>query len=138
MYKVKQSDLKGQIEDFPIEVVQRMVECQAEQGNKANVGVFQKYAFTDDDNGGFEWSRTKEGHAFWRDIIGNINFDVFFKKYPKKDNTDRPPLGVMPKFIWDRKRIDMIKDGIKRYIDVNKAIPVDWIEEYNGLVRGNK
>jgi hypothetical protein len=99
------------------------------------VGVFQIDPSSCVDNGGFEWSRTKEGPAFWRDIIGNLNFDVFFAKYPKKDNTDRPPLGVMPKFIWDRKRIDMIKDGIKRYIDANKAIPADWIAEYNELVR---
>jgi len=30
MYKVKQSDLVGQIKYFPIEVAQRMVECQFE------------------------------------------------------------------------------------------------------------
>ena len=63
---------------------------------------------------------------------------MFFAKYPKKDNTDRPPLGVTPKFIWDRKRIDMIKNGIKRYINANKAIPVDWITEYNGIIEGKK
>ena len=85
MYKVKQSDLKGQIEDFPIEVVQRMVECQAEQGNKADVGVFQKYAFTDNIHGGFDWSITKEGHAFWNAIIEWNNFHLFFEKYPKKE-----------------------------------------------------
>jgi len=138
MYKVKKSDLKGEIKNFPIEVVQKMVNKQVCQGNKADVGVFQKYAFNDKGKGGFEWSSTKEGYAFWRDIIGNLNFNVFFKKYPKKDNTDRPPLGVMPKFIWDRKRIDMIKGGIKRYIDADKPIPVDWITEYNGIIEGKK
>ena len=42
MYKVKQSDLIGDIKGFPIEVVQKMVERQVEQGNKADVTVFQK------------------------------------------------------------------------------------------------
>ena len=39
MYEVKQEDLIGDIEGFPIEVVQRMLECQVEQGNKADVSV---------------------------------------------------------------------------------------------------
>ena len=40
-YKVKKEDLKGEIKDFPIEVVQRMVDCQLEQYNKACIGVLQ-------------------------------------------------------------------------------------------------
>ena len=130
MYKVKKSDLKGQIKDFPIEVVQKMVEKQVHQWHKADVGVFQIDPSSNFDNCGFDWARTKEGNGFWNSVITNIDFDVFFAKYPKKADTQE----VIPKFLWDRKRIDMIKDGIKRYIDANKAIPVDWIEEYNGLV----
>lgn len=34
-YIVKPEELKGEIKDFPIEVVQRMVDYQVEQGNKA-------------------------------------------------------------------------------------------------------
>lgn len=83
MYKVKQSDLKGQIKDFPIEIVQKMVSKQVHQGNKADVGVFQICTSSCVDNGGFDWARTKEGSGFWNSIITNINFDVFFKKYPK-------------------------------------------------------
>ena len=143
MYKVKQSDLKGQIEYFPIEVVQRMVECQSEQGNKANVGVFQLHEETNGIHGGFDWSMTEEGNGFWNAIIEWNNFSLFFEKYPKKEPLNESKkaikdIDVMPKFTWDRKRIDMIKDGIKRYIDANKAIPVDWITEYNELVRGKK
>jgi len=36
MYKVKQSDLIGDIKGFPIEVVQKMIERQVEQGNEGN------------------------------------------------------------------------------------------------------
>lgn len=39
-YKVKESDLKGDIKDFPIEVVQAMVNEQVRQGNKADVAKF--------------------------------------------------------------------------------------------------
>ena len=183
MYKVKKSDLKGQIKDFPIEVVQKMVEKQVHQGHKADVGVFQ--VKTDDSWNGFLWTRTIEGDSFWRNVIYQADFPLFFEKYPKKeekkkdddklskglknkikndaskvankmvddithsleyradldtgdDDKNRPPLGVMPKFIWDKKRLAMLREGIKRYLDANKAIPVDWIAEYNELVRGKK
>ena len=132
MYKVKKSDLKGQIKDFPIEVVQKMVEKQVHQGNKANVGVFQVDASFCADNCGFDWTRTKEGSAFWNSVITNIDFDVFFAKYPKKADTQE----VMPKSIWDRKRIASLKEGIRRYLDADKDIPVDWVTEYNDLVKG--
>lgn len=54
-YIVKKGDLKGDIENFPIEVVQRMVECQVEQGNKADVKVFQYSKSSCQSNGGFDW-----------------------------------------------------------------------------------
>ena len=140
MYKVKKSDLKGQIKDFPIEVVQKMVEKQVHQGNKADVKVFQVNADSCWD--GFEWARTIEGDSFWRNVIYQADFPLFFEKYPKKKekeelkgNTDKPSLGVMPKSIWDRKRIASLKEGIKNYLDADKPIPVDWVTEYNDLVK---
>jgi len=128
-YKVKQNDLKGEIKDFPIEVVQKMVEEQVHQGNKADVGVFQIDPSFCAESGGFDWTRTKEGDEFWNSVIGNVNFDVFFKKYPKKIDTQE----VIPKFLLDRKRIEMLKEGMKRYLDTDKVIPVDWVAEYNEL-----
>lgn len=145
MYKVKKSDLIGEIKDFPIEVVQKMVEKQVHQGNKADVKKFQEYKRFSFADGGFYWGKTKEGQEFWYNVIDLNDFDLFFKKYPKKEEKKEPlneskkaikDIDVMPKFIWDKKRIDMIKDGIKRYIDANKAIPVDWTAEYNELVKG--
>ena len=193
MYKVKKSDLKGQIENFPIEVVQKMVEKQVHQGYKADVKVFQVSA--DKCSDGFDWSRTIEGDLFWRDIIHHANFDLFFEKYPKKKekkelkgikllnefeeslkkddlkkstdelqkvifdalahpleygidplgvdksliyatSSDKPTFMVLSKFDWDKKRIGMLKEGIRRYLDSDKAIPVDWAAEYNELVKG--
>ena len=82
-YVVKQEDLIGDIKDFPIEVVQKMVERQVEQGNKSDVTVFQKKAVTDDRGGGFYWSKTEERYDFWHDVIDDKNFKSFFDKYPE-------------------------------------------------------
>ena len=60
MYKVKQSDLIGDIKGFPIEVVQKMVERQVEQGNKADVSIFQKRGDAAKWCGGFDFDETIE------------------------------------------------------------------------------
>lgn len=78
-YKVTKNDLIRDIKDFPIEVVQRMVDCQLEQYNKACIGVLQG-----EKTGGFEWRKTKEGLYFWHKVIEHKNFNLFFQKYPKQ------------------------------------------------------
>ena len=40
--KITTADLIGKIENFPIEVVEKMVEEQVRQGNKADVTIFQR------------------------------------------------------------------------------------------------
>lgn len=84
--KITKADLIGSIENFPIEIVKKMMEEQVRQGNKANVKVFQKYRIADSRQGGFCWDRTDEGNAFWHDVIMCEDFDVFFEKYPKVDS----------------------------------------------------
>ena len=86
IFNVEQSDLVGDINDFPIEIVQKMIEEQIKQGNKANVSVFQQRCITDADNGGFDWDETTDGLEFWKSVISHQEFNVFFKKYPKKTN----------------------------------------------------
>ena len=84
---VEQSDLIGAIKDFPIEVVQEMVNEQVRQGNKADVDVFQKNACRGGICGGFIWDRTVMGESFWCDVISNRKFNLFFQKYPKKQSS---------------------------------------------------
>jgi hypothetical protein len=79
-YKVKKSDLKGDIKDFPIEIVQRMVDYQYEQTGKYNVSLFQDCKTSDKHAGCFTWGKTAEGHLFWSKVINYKEFDVFFKK----------------------------------------------------------
>lgn len=88
IFKVEQSDLVGDIKDFPIEVVEKMIEEQVKQGNCPNVEVFQKYGSADVNDDGFTWGNTEDGDDFWMEVIDECNFDLFFKKYPKKNNTN--------------------------------------------------
>lgn len=88
IFKVEQSDLVGDIKDFPIEVVEKMIEEQVKQGNYPNVEVFQNGITSDRNNDGFSWDDAEDGYDFWEDVIDNDNFDLFFEKYPKKNNTN--------------------------------------------------
>ena len=82
-YKVEQSDLIGAIADFPIEIVEKMIERQVQQGNKPDVKAFHRFASSDAEEGGFNWKDTIEGVSFWDNVIGDNNFNVFFEMYPK-------------------------------------------------------
>lgn len=85
IFKVEQSDLVGNIKDFPIEVVEKMIEEQVRQGCQPNVEVFQNYVASDVEKGGFNWSNTDDGMDFWLEVVGDGNFDLFFEKYPKEN-----------------------------------------------------
>lgn len=81
--KVTTKDLIGDLENFPIEVVEKMLENQFKQVNKIDISVFQEYRDSDIQRGGFCWKNTIEGPDFWEDVINNENFDRFFECYAK-------------------------------------------------------
>lgn len=83
---VEQSDLRGEIKDFPIEVVQEMVNEQVMQGNNADVVVFQKRVYAGG-VGGFNWSNSVMGEDFWHEVLSHKRFDKFFQKYTKNQYT---------------------------------------------------
>jgi len=88
---------KGQIADFPTEVVEKMLEKQVEQGNPKDVTVFEKYKEPSKYNKGFDWDNTKEGNNFWHSVIRYRMFDVFFERYPK--TTDKTFQDKFPTYI---------------------------------------
>ena len=47
---------------------------------------------------------------------------------------EKPPLGVMPKYFWDKKRVSDLVSAMQRYIDAEKPIPKEWVDEYNELM----
>lgn len=71
----------GDITNFPIEIIDKMLENQVKQGNKLNIKVFEYNKISTKGSGGFDWSSTEEGHSFWDFVVGNKRFDVFFEKY---------------------------------------------------------
>lgn len=43
----------------------------------------------------------------------------------------KPPLGIIPEWLWKEKRLEELRTAIKRYAEANQAIPINWIvEEY--------
>jgi hypothetical protein len=77
---------KGQIADFPPEVVEMMLQRQFEQTGKRDVTVFENFRKAGCIDEGFTWSSTSEGPYFWEEVISCKKFHVFFEKYPKKES----------------------------------------------------
>lgn len=79
-YKYKRKDIiyknqiKGEIENFPKEILQKMIIEQNLQGNKINIKIFQKNKTSTYINGGFDWNNTIDGEKFWHEVIYNENF----------------------------------------------------------------
>lgn len=86
--KITKKHLIGEISDFPIEVVEKMVSEQVKQGNLPNPTIFALKNSASYCEGGFTWDVAKDGHYFWEDVIRMKNFDVFFKKYPKTSKVE--------------------------------------------------
>ena len=86
MYIVQYSDLIGNISDFPIEIVQKMVERSTEQEHWFDdIGMITfQHHISSAGRGGFNWGSTPEGHSFWESIIEHKRFDLFFDLYPCK------------------------------------------------------
>lgn len=45
----------------------------------------------------------------------------------------KPPLGVIPRDIWDWKRQEELAEAMARYLEVGMKIPTKWLEEYNEI-----
>ena len=42
----------------------------------------------------------------------------------------KPPLGIMPEWLWVEHRRDELKYAIVRYLDAGEVIPAEWVEEH--------
>lgn len=52
------------------------------------------------------------------------------KEAEEQENGKKPPLGLMPRKLWDEKRANEIKAAINRYAKAGLEIPTAWVEEY--------
>lgn len=73
---------KGELKDFPKEIVERMLEYQVAQGNERDVSVFERNRSAPRYDGGFDWYMALEEWRFWNLVIGNRDFNLFFSRYP--------------------------------------------------------
>lgn len=78
---ITKKDLVGEIEGFPTEVVEKMLDRQYEQKGIRDITHFQRSNMA-----GFEWYKSIEGHIFWQKVILERDFNRFFAKYPKRNN----------------------------------------------------
>ena len=47
---------------------------------------------------------------------------------------ERPPIGIMPEYIWKLQRKHNLAEAMWRYLSAGIAFPIIWLEEYNRLV----
>lgn len=80
---------KGEIKDFPEEIVNRMLHYQQKQGNEKNIEVFEKNRCAGSIVGGFTWDETEEGHEFWMKVIDRLDFKLFFDRYHKTESKSK-------------------------------------------------
>ena len=50
----------------------------------------------------------------------------------------KPPIGLRPKWVSDKERLNEVRSAIVRYYDAELKIPIEWIEEYNELIDSTK
>ena len=69
-------DLVGEISNYPLAIVQAMVNNQVAQGNKENVNVFQIDPTATLAEGGFDWGASPEGKDYWYSVVYTHNFSM--------------------------------------------------------------
>lgn len=84
-FRLTKKDLIDDIKNFPMGVVVRMMEEMKKQRHHSDLRLFQT-----DVTATFAWSSTEAGQDFWRAVIKNEDFNLFFNKYPeyRKYNLD--------------------------------------------------
>ena len=88
------SKYKGDIENFPEEVVEWMCDQQVNQGNPRNVRVFEKYKSADKPSGGFTWAKVDipiecpyGPSDFCAKVIEDEEFYLIPQYFPKKSQS---------------------------------------------------
>lgn len=52
---------------------------------------------------------------------------------PEQKPVTKPPIGIIPEWLWKEQRLTELRDAIKRYCEANEAVPISWIAEEYGL-----
>lgn len=71
-----------QFNELPVKIQKRMLDCQVEQGNKADSGVFMRKINANRYDGGFDWVETKEWADAWISAILDDDYALLYKANP--------------------------------------------------------
>lgn len=111
---------KGELEGFPKEVVNKMLDYQYEQTGKRDITVLEKNMESGTMCKVFDWKKTPEGDIFWGEVIVFRNFDLFFERYPKKESE---PVQEQPATCTEPVEINS-----PYYYTIGGVQPIDLIE----------
>lgn len=143
VFEIKKRHLVGEIEDFPMEVVERMVYEQASQRQKMNPTVFAIKNSAGPCEGGFSWAATEDGHSFWEKVVRYKDFDLFFSKYPRKTVVYENESKKWVYAVGSRNNGKKVIDGLIEHGGVNQLNYTgnceDWIyyiEPTTNIIRG--
>jgi hypothetical protein len=75
-------------QQLPKEIKKKMLKRQFQQYG------YKGKKYFNDLNSAFVFIDTKEGHVFWYEVI-NGNFDLFYQRYPKKQESSTQRLGKL-------------------------------------------
>jgi hypothetical protein len=112
---------KGDIKDFPKEVVEWMLDNQVKQGNKRDISVFEKCRHDGNENGGFDWCIVDS--QFCYDVIYKKNFATFFEKYPKYTSPEKTITGQIIEISDRGILIELTKEQIKEF-KIFETVPI--------------
>lgn len=110
-FNLKENDLTGQLEGYPIEVIELMLKEQVNQKNHLNLEIFKVDIEATQEDGGFDWGESEDGLEFWIQVIRYRNFNRFFKKYPRK----------LEIFYTKKKKHELIKILLNQ-VDLNRPV----------------
>ena len=124
-FLTESTDYNGKLKGFPKEIVEKMLECQVEQGNKRDVTVFENFPEAGCRRGGFNWWATKEQNL-WFDIICNRNFKLFFDKYSKVETAYKGKVvHCETQEQWDFASKKLGRNSVVKYKEFGDCINID-------------
>lgn len=87
-FKLKDSDAKDSLEEYPIEIITlAMIEIILQENSIERKDIL-KYLQDNGLAGSFTWANTKNDTFFWNDIRHN-RFDTFYKTYTPESLKER-------------------------------------------------
>jgi hypothetical protein len=115
--KVDDKAIYGECARHPGNNMVDCIECSTEEATIGDIGLKTKKS---------DFEKLEEPKDKSRKLQDKV-------AQPDKETVKRPPLGVIPRFIYEEKRREHLKDGMIRFLEAGKKLNDEWIDEYNEL-----